>query len=265
MGSLFDSGKSWAWTGGREEAVFVWTPVCSWFCQELVFCFLFHWQVSFRVLSRQVGLSWLFTDSINLLTCWRFFTIYADLCGNEDKLIMLWATFSLGLANTVWCRDQISTVDVSSPAVVCGSLTSKGFTFNGLNWSGLLFLVHWVSCWNMFSGQISARDLLTSRFEWQWRSHLFSQRSSEQSSSLQQQPVLYTGRVPVCPPLQLQTDPGNTNRMKQQKTTSTVVCLCTEDWLTNLPGGEDNGGQLWAIPPLCQEGEGQGLDEDGGN
>lgn len=32
---------------------------------------------------------------------------------------------------------------------------------------------------------------------------------------------------------------------------------------TNLTGGQDNGGELWAVPPLCQEGEGEGLEEDG--
>lgn len=32
---------------------------------------------------------------------------------------------------------------------------------------------------------------------------------------------------------------------------------------TNLPGGEDNSGELRAVAPLGQEGEGEGLDEDG--
>lgn len=30
-----------------------------------------------------------------------------------------------------------------------------------------------------------------------------------------------------------------------------------------LSGGQDDGGELRAVPPLCQEGEGEGLDEDG--
>lgn len=32
---------------------------------------------------------------------------------------------------------------------------------------------------------------------------------------------------------------------------------------TNLSRGKDDGGKLRAVPPLCQEGEGEGLDEDG--
>lgn len=32
---------------------------------------------------------------------------------------------------------------------------------------------------------------------------------------------------------------------------------------TNLSRGQDDGGELRAVAPLCQEGEGEGLDEDG--
>lgn len=73
--SLFEFCKQWTWTGGRLEAVFAWTSVCSRFCQELVFCFIFHWQISLDVLSKQFALSWIFTDLTNLLTCCIFFSV----------------------------------------------------------------------------------------------------------------------------------------------------------------------------------------------
>lgn len=32
---------------------------------------------------------------------------------------------------------------------------------------------------------------------------------------------------------------------------------------TDLTGSKNDGGQLGAVPPLCQEGEGERLEEDG--
>lgn len=39
--------------------------------------------------------------------------------------------------------------------------------------------------------------------------------------------------------------------------------VSASDTVTNLLSSQDDGGQLRAVAPLCQEGEGEGLDEDG--
>lgn len=42
-----------------------------------------------------------------------------------------------------------------------------------------------------------------------------------------------------------------------------VQAVSASDTVTNLLSCQDDGGQLRAVAPLCQEGEGEGLDEDG--
>lgn len=42
-----------------------------------------------------------------------------------------------------------------------------------------------------------------------------------------------------------------------------VQPVSASDTVTNLLSSQDDGGQLRAVAPLCQEGEGEGLDEDG--
>ena len=43
-----------------------------------------------------------------------------------------------------------------------------------------------------------------------------------------------------------------------------MLDLFARNWLpTDLPGCQDDGGQLGAVPPLGQEGESEGLQEDG--
>ena len=42
------------------------------------------------------------------------------------------------------------------------------------------------------------------------------------------------------------------------------LCQLVPGFITHLPCCEDNGCELRAVAPLCKEGEGEGLDEDGG-
>lgn len=56
---------------------------------------------------------------------------------------------------------------------------------------------------------------------------------------------------------------GSNNANASKKLTLVRYDAMKVEMETDLAGSQNDGGQLGAVPPLCQEGEGERLEEDG--